>query len=361
MITIKQGDLLKAQPEALVNTVNCVGVMGKGVALQFKKAFPENYRAYIKACKLGQVQPGKMFIFDAGTLMKTRYIINFPTKRHWKGKSRMEDVESGLKALVEELKRLKIKSIAIPPLGCGNGGLDWNQVRPRIEQAFSALPEVEVQLFEPAGAPEPEQMVNRTEKPQLTVARALFIKLLDLYKVADYRLSKLEIQKLAYFLQEAGEPLRLNFSAHTYGPYADNLNHVLSRLDGHFITGYGDNTEKAETASIGLASGAVAEAEGFLESSGCEQSLNRLAKVKKLIEGFETPYGMELLATVHWASTHVENPPASEKEATELVHQWSSRKAELFTRRHIQVATQRLQECGWLGSCRLVRGCKSFA
>jgi O-acetyl-ADP-ribose deacetylase (regulator of RNase III) len=348
MIIIKQGDLLKAQPEALVNTVNCVGVMGKGVALQFKKAFPENCRAYEKACKAGLVQPGKMFIFDAGNLMQTRFIINFPTKRHWKGKSLMEDVESGLTALVEEIKRLKIKSIAIPPLGCGNGGLDWSQVRPRIEQAFAALPDVEVQLFEPAGAPQPERMVNRTEKPHLTVARALFIKLLDLYKVADYRLSKLEIQKLAYFLQESGEPLKLNFEKHKYGPYADKLNHVLSRLDGHFIQGFGDNTEKAETASIGLMPDAAAEAEFFLESSGCGPSLSRLGKVKKLIEGFETPYGMELLATVHWASTHVEKPPASEEEAVKLVHEWSERKAERFTPRHIQVTYQRLQECGWL-------------
>ncbi len=348
MITLKQGDLLKAKAEALVNTVNCVGVMGKGVALQFKKAFPENCRAYEKACKAELIQPGKMFVFDAGNLMQTHFIINFPTKRHWKGKSRMEDVESGLAALVEEVGRLKIKSIAIPPLGCGNGGLDWNQVRPRIERAFAALPDVEVQIFEPSGAPAVEQMVNRTEKPHLTVARALFIKLLDLYKIADYRLSRLEIQKLAYFLQEAGEPLKLNFAADKYGPYADNLNHVLSRLDGHFIQGFGDNTGKAEEASISLVSGAVSEAEFFLNSSDCEQSRTRLNKIANLIEGFETPYGMELLATVHWVSTHVENPPASEEEAVKLVHKWSSRKAELFTPRHIQVSYQRLQECGWL-------------
>lgn len=347
MIKFKQGNLLKANVDALVNTVNCVGVMGKGIALQFKKAFPDNFKAYKKACDAEQVQPGKMFISDVGSLMQTRYIINFPTKRHWKGKSRMEDVDSGLKALVEEVKRLKIKSIALPPLGCGNGGLDWNEVRPRIEKAFSELPDVEVQLFSPAGAPAIEKMVNRTEKPHLTVARALFIKLLDLYKVADYRLSQLEIQKLAYFLQIAGEPLKLNYEAGKYGPYAHNLNHVLERLDGHYIHGFGDNTGKADEAALGLKEGAVEEAETYLAESKAVQSQKRLDRVQRLIEGFETPYGMELLATVHWAAVHVEPPPATQEEAIELVHHWSHRKAELFTSRHISIAYQRLKDYRW--------------
>ena len=348
MITLKNGDLLKTQADALVNTVNCVGVMGKGVALQFKKAFPDNFKAYEKACTAGLVQPGKMFIFDAGDLMHTRYIINFPTKRHWKGKSRMEDIEAGLPVLVEEIKRLKIKSIAIPPLGCGNGGLDWKQVRALIEQAFASMPDVSVQLFEPMGSPASESMINRTVKPKLTVARALFIKLLDLYKVAGYRLSRLEVQKLAYFLQTSGEPLRLTFLAHRYGPYADNLNHVLSRLDGHYLQGFGDNTETAEAATIGLVDGAVAEVDSFLGALDAAASVARLNRVKQLIEGFETPYGMELLATVHWASTHVENPPASEEDAVKLVHTWSQRKADLFTPRHITITYQRLREQGWL-------------
>lgn len=347
MIEIKQGDLLKANVDALVNAVNCVGVMGKGIALQFKKAFPDNFKAYKKACDAEQVQPGKMFISDAGSLMQIRYIINFPTKRHWRGKSKMEDVDSGLKALVEEVKRLRIQSIALPPLGCGNGGLDWNAVRPRIEHAFSELPDVEVQLFAPAGAPAVEKMVNRTEKPHLTVARALFIKLLDLYKVADYRLSRLEIQKLAYFLQGAGEPLKLAYEVGKYGPYAHNLNHVLDRLDGHYIHGFGDNTGKADAASIGLMESAVEEADTFLAESKAIQSQKRLDRVQRLIEGFETPYGMELLATVHWAVTNVENPPATQEEAIKLVHEWSHRKAELFTPRHISITYQRLKDYGW--------------
>lgn len=348
MIRITHGDLLKTKAEALVNTVNCVGVMGKGVALQFKKAFPENFKAYAKACKHGDVLPGKMFTFDTGEMMEARWIINFPTKRHWKGKSRLEDVEAGLKALAEEVTALRIKSIAVPPLGCGNGGLDWNVVRPRIEQTFAGLPGVEVQLFEPSGAPKPQEMTDRRKKPHLTVARALFIKLLDLYRMADYQLSQLEIQKLAYFLQVAGEPLKLNYVSHKYGPYANGLTHVLNRMEGHYIDGFGDNTSKAHGASISLRPNALSEADEFLKCLGPDKSHDHLARVGKLIEGFESPYGMELLATVHWASMHVETPPASVEEVVPIVQEWSPRKAELFTPKHIEKTYQRLSEQGWL-------------
>lgn len=148
MIRYVQGDILQADSEALVNTVNCVGVMGRGIALRFKEAFPANFKAYAVACRRGEVQPGRLFVFDTGRLTKPRYIINFPTKRHWCGKSRLEDIEAGLAALVEEIRSRRIRSIAIPPLGSGLGGLDWAEVRPRIERALAALPEVEALVFE---------------------------------------------------------------------------------------------------------------------------------------------------------------------------------------------------------------------
>lgn len=152
MIESKQGNLLEENAQALVNTVNCVGIMGKGIALQFKKAYPQNFREYEKACKAKQVQPGKMFVFQTNSLFHPQYIINFPTKRHWKNPSKIEDIKSGLTSLVEEVQRLNITSIAIPPLGCGNGGLDWNLVKPLIESAFVQLPDVRVIIFEPSGA-----------------------------------------------------------------------------------------------------------------------------------------------------------------------------------------------------------------
>lgn len=161
MLRITRGNLLQAEVEALVNTVNCVGVMGKGLALQFKKAFPANCREYEAACKAGEVIPGRMLVHDNGERVTPRYIVNFPTKRHWKQPSRIEDIAAGLDALVAEVSRLGIRSIAIPPLGCGLGGLDWNLVRPMIERAFAPLVAVEVQLFEPA---EPASNSARADK-----------------------------------------------------------------------------------------------------------------------------------------------------------------------------------------------------
>jgi O-acetyl-ADP-ribose deacetylase (regulator of RNase III) len=152
MIEVTRGDLLKADAEALVNTVNCVGVMGRGIAAQFKRAFPENFIAYQTACKRHEVLPGRMLIVETGLKVNPRWVINFPTKRHWRSSSQVEDIDGGLTALIGDVRRLGIKSIAVSPLGCGLGGLEWSDVRPRIEQAFAVLPNVRVLLFEPEPA-----------------------------------------------------------------------------------------------------------------------------------------------------------------------------------------------------------------
>ena len=153
-IALAHGDLLKQDDvDAIVNTVNCVGVMGKGIALQFRNKWPENFHAYEIACKAKKVRPGTMFVFDSGGLVKPNFIINFPTKDHWRGKSSLKFIRAGMSDLVAHIRRLGIRSIAIPPLGCGNGGLHWDDVRPVIESAFVELPEVDVRLFPPDGAP----------------------------------------------------------------------------------------------------------------------------------------------------------------------------------------------------------------
>lgn len=348
MIELTRGNLLEADAEALVNTVNCVGYMGKGIALQFKQAFPKNNAEYERACAAGEVVPGRMLIHDNGKVAKPHYIINFPTKRHWRGKSRREDIAAGLQALVADVKRLALRSIAVPPLGCGLGGLDWRVVRPMIEEAFAELPEVRVLLFEPVGAPEAKAMPVRTERPKMTPARALFIKLMEAYAALEYSRTLLEVQKLAYFLQEAGEPLRLRYEAGHYGPYAANLNKVLEVMEGHFIRGYGDSQKP--DAQIELLDGAAEEASAFLADK--PESLRRLAEVSELIEGFETPYGMELLATVHWVAhrggPQHEEPARDPDQALTQAHAWNPRKQDVFKRDHVRVAWQRLAEHGWL-------------
>lgn len=344
MVEPAQGNLLTANVEALVNTVNCVGYMGKGIALQFKQAFPANFKAYEKACRAHEVRPGRMFIFDTGSMVHPRYIINFPTKRHWRGKSQIEDIESGLKALIEDVKRLRIRSIAVPPLGSGLGGLNWNVVRPLIERAFAELPDVRVLLYSPQGSPPAKDMPVHTARPKMTAARSLFIKLMDQYSVLHYRRTLLEIQKLAYFLQESGEALRLRFEKGLYGPYAHNLNKVLETLEGHYIRGFGD-TQKPDT-EIELLPDAVSEADAFLCKH--EESRKRLDRVSELIAGFETPYGMELLSTVHWVGAHDDPVARDEKSAAQAVQNWNDRKRSMFQPRHVQVAWERLKQQNWL-------------
>lgn len=345
-VTLEHGDLLQQDADAIVNTVNTVGVMGKGIALQFKQKWPENYKAYVKACERHEVQPGKMFIYDAGGLLRPRYIINFPTKRHWREPSRMEDIDAGLLDLIRQVKELKIHSIALPPLGCGNGGLDWNEVRPRIEQAFAGLPDIAVHLFAPEGAPSPQEQEIRTEKPRLTSVRAALIKILAAYRTLEYSLTRLEAQKLAYFLEEAGEPLKMKFAANRYGPYSHNLEHALKGIDGHYLRGVGDRSGPGE---IQVAEGAAEEAEAFLTKAAEAETAGRVRRVTGLISGYETPYGMELLATVHWVATR---PPHAKNadEAVAAVHAWSNRKRELMSREHIQLAWSHLQSSGWIGN-----------
>jgi O-acetyl-ADP-ribose deacetylase (regulator of RNase III)/uncharacterized protein YwgA len=346
MIEIKEGDILKANAEALVNTVNCVGVMGRGIALQFKKKFPQNFNAYKTLCNKNEMKPGRVFVFDLERIYYPRYIINFPTKKHWKANSRLEYIEAGLESLVKEIRNRRISSIAVPPLGCGLGGLDWNVVRPIIEKAFSQLPEVQVLLFEPKGAPDAEKMVKVSTIPRMTVGRAALIMLIRRYLAAlmDPDISLLEIHKLMYFLQEAGQPLRLNYEKGTYGPYAQKLRHVLNVIEGHFIEGYGDAEDRPDI-QIHLKGNAVVQAQEYLEKH--RDTLNMLERVFDLISGFETPFGMELISTVHWVVTR-ENSVDLEDTITK-VYQWNQHK-KIFRENQIKSAWECLEAKNWIPS-----------
>lgn len=347
MIELGKGNLLRAPVEALVNTVNTAGIMGKGIALQFKQAYPRMFRAYEAACNAGDIQPGKMNVFDLGGLAGgPRWIINFPTKGHWRAKSRLKDIEAGLADLVATIKRLGICSIAIPPLGCGNGGLDWNDVRPRIEAALAEVPTVRILLYRPSGAPEAEAMPNRTTRPNMTMGRAALIVLMDRYLkgLLDPVVTLLELHKLMYFLQEAGQPLKLEYEARPYGPYAPTLRQVLIKLDTHYIVGYGDGQD-SPTKPIQLATGAVEEATAFLRNDIETQA--RMNRVATLIEGFEDPYGLELLSTVHWVMRTNLAARDDASVAIDAVQKWSPRKKQHLKREHLMRAWERLKAQGW--------------
>ncbi len=351
MIELTAGDILKDDSDAIVNTVNCVGVMGRGIALQFKNVWPENFKAYEIACKRGEVQPGRMFVFDTEQLTSPRYIINFPTKRHWRGKSRMQDIDSGLTALVAEIEQRGIRSIAIPPLGSGLGGLDWADVLPRIEQAMQALPDVRVRIYEPKGAPLADKMHHSRDVPNMTAGRAALVELMSRYMrgLLDPTISLLEVHKLMYFMQEAGEPLRLKYVKAPYGPYAENLRHVLKAIEGHMVAGYADGGDDP-TKPLSLVPGIASEAMAFLTTH--QPTKERFDRVAELVDGFETPFGLELLATVHWVVTNDESA-STEGDVVARVHAWNERKQQ-FTPRHIGIALNVLSDQGWIDAERVV-------
>lgn len=329
MIQSVKGNLLEDPAEAYVNTVNTVGVMGKGIALQFKQAFPDVFKQYARDCKKGLVQVGKMHIVRVEGLAAPKYVINFPTKQHWRDPSKLDYIQEGLQDLIRVVQDLKITSIALPPLGCGNGGLDWHVVRPLIIEAFQPLG-VEVHLYEPQGAPPIDEMIVRTPKPKMTMGRALLLAAMSRYAGPGYRMSLLEVQKIAYFLRVVGAMPKLQFEKNQFGPYAEGLNHVLQVMEGHYIRGYGDRTQGAE---IYLVNGAAEEAEKFLAED--VEALNYLQRVADLIYGFETPYDLELLSTVGWIIKEEPNRADDKDFVLHSVQEWNERKKRIFPENHI--------------------------
>jgi len=343
MIEYKQGDILSEDVEAIVNTVNCVGVMGRGLALQYKNKFPDNFKIYSKACKSKEVQPGSMFVTQTHQLINPKYIINFPTKRHWKGKSKIEDIDDGLIDLIKVIEQYNIKSIAIPPLGSGLGGLDWSIVKNKIENTFSNIKDINIIVYQPL---EEKIIVKNISKevPKMTAGRASLVGLIDKYLAGMLSpfISLLEVHKLVYFMQEAGEPLRLKFEKAHYGPYAQNLRHVLNVIEGHFISGYVDGGD-APDKQIELIPGAVVDSTKFL--NGKDSTNDSFKKVIDLVSGFETPFGLELLSTVHWTMKQ-ENTTDTERIVSSI-YNWNDRKRQ-FSKKQIAIAKDILIKKGWV-------------
>ena len=341
MIEYKNGDILREDVEAIVNTVNCVGIMGRGLALQFKNKFPQNFKEYQLACTNKEVQLGKMFVHQTGQLINPKYIINFPTKGHWKQNSKIEDISNGLDDLITIIEKYSIKSIAIPPLGSGLGGLDWKMVKKLIEEKLKNI-NCTVILFEPL-----EQKIEKSitkEIPKMTAGRAALIGLMDRYLqgLMDPFISLIEVHKLMYFMQESGEELRLKYKKAQFGPYADNLRHVLNTIEGYFISGYEDGGD-APTKQLKLIPKAVEDAKNYLINK--KNTNENFVKVAKLVDGFETPFGLELLSTVHWV---VKNENASNlEEVISKIYNWNERKKQ-FSRKQIQIALDTLVKNDWL-------------
>jgi O-acetyl-ADP-ribose deacetylase (regulator of RNase III) len=350
MIKFTQGNLLESQAEVLVNTVNTVGVMGKGIALMFKERFADNFRLYASACKAKEVQTGKMFATEVHELDGPRWIINFPTKQHWRAPSQMTWIEQGLIDLRRFLIEHEIQSIAIPPLGAGNGGLEWELVRPKIESILSGL-DTDIIVFEPTD--KYQNVAKRTGVEKLTPARALIAELVRRYWVLGMECSLLEIQKLAWFLERAIEhhnpsenPLDLQFVAHKYGPYANRLDHLLNNLDGSYLHCDKRISDADPLDVIWFDDKRKDFLQAYLKSDA-KRYQTALESTVALLDGFESPFGMELLATVDWllAKEGVEPNVTAVREG---LRRWrggdraAERKDRLFDDRALSIALERL-------------------
>jgi len=341
MFQIVTGNLLDAQVDALVNTVNTVGIMGKGIALQFKEAFANNYKIYNDACKKGLVHIGELLVVkDQNVILGEKLIINFPTKKHWKQPSHYEYIELGLKALSEYIEYNNVKSIALPPLGCGNGGLDWNVVRPMIEKYLAPL-NAEIYVYEPNSAVKSVlQKQQITHKAKLTPARAMLLYALFYYEAIGENTSLFSANKLAYFLQKMGENLKLKFEANLYGPYAIGVGHVLYSLNGTYLNGLEQNQAKAFEA-LKLNYEKFNEVKTYInEELSSEQKL-RLKNLIKFIEGFESELSLEVLASVAYLLD--KNPDWSLEEMKDGIYGWNARKKRLFKEHYIEIAYTHLK------------------
>lgn len=351
MIRYTEGNLLEDSAEALVNTVNEVGVMGKGIALMFRERFSENAEAYEAACKAKQVRVGRMFVTKTRSLWGPRWIINFPTKKHWRHPSKLEWIRTGLGDLVRVIQENEIRSIALPPLGCGNGGLEWSLVRREIEIALADIPGVEATVYIPTS--EYQNAPKREGVRDLTAARALIAGLVRRYAVLGLECTNLEVQKLAWFLDrsikklELRDPLQLEFIADKYGPYADRLRHLLNNLDGSYLHCEKRLSDAGPSDLIWFEDSERDHIENYLHSKEASAYLPALEETARIIDGFESPLGMELLATVDWLvfKTGCEFTVSAVRAA---LADWPSsksaarRKSKLFDDRLLSLAIDRL-------------------
>lgn len=354
MIDYTEGNLLEDTAEAIVNTVNEVGVMGKGIALMFREAFPENTKAYELACKAGNVRVGTMFVTRERDLTGQRWIINFPTKKHWRNPSKIEWIRDGLKDLVRVIRENSIRSVAVPPLGCGNGGLEWSQVRREMEAAFAEIPNVHITIYAPVATY--QNAAKRDGVEALTPARALIAEMVRRYSIIGLDCTNLEVQKIAWFLSRSfrklnsPDPMSLRFIANKFGPYADNLRHLLNGLDGSYL-----HCEKrlADASPLDLIKFEDSQrdrvAEYLKSDPDAMQFVPALELTANVIDGFESPLGMELLATVDWLLTEGGCEPnlASVRAGLDA---WPGgdasavrRKKKIFDDRLLEMAIKRLQ------------------
>ncbi len=340
MMQFITGDMMQSDAVALVNTVNTVGVMGKGIALQFKEAFRQNNKVYIEACKRNELAPGKLIaVWDENLQSGKKFIINFPTKVHWRQPSKYEYIEKGLDALRILIQEENIPSIAIPPLGCGNGGLEWSRVKAMIEQKLSGL-DIRIDIYEPNAAIKAVlQAQESTREVHLTPARAsLLYSLFAFESIGEYS-SLFTANKLAYFLQRKGQPLKLDFQQHHYGPYAIGVEKVLYHLNGVYLKGM-EQGEIKPFEPLKLNYAKWNEVNEYVNKKMDYEDSKRVKSLIHFLSGYTSELSLEILATVDFILKKDETMTFD--QVMDAIPKLSKRKYDLFKKELVEIAYNHL-------------------
>lgn len=328
MIKFETGNILNSTSQCLINTVNCEGFMGKGIAYQFKEKFSENNKNYVTACKKGEFTVGKILFFkESGKI-----IANFPTKNKWKEKSQYSFIDSGLQTLTEKIKENHITSIAIPPLGCGNGGLDWNIVKSKILNSFKGL-NIEVTIFEPS-----KQFTSqKVEIPKMSASHLILMKLKDGLECAKF--NKLRIQKAAYLVNVFSNTDYFKFEEYKFGPYAHSIE-ILSKQIKAFQETYNVNTKKAEEILYkNIISDSV--------KNTVEKYKTAVAQSVSFVNSITSDKELEIITTI--IAIVIKNPQFNDEEIINyFFNSWGKYDVERFSKEEIKLSVEKMVKKGLL-------------
>ena len=351
LVKLAKGNVLRSQAQTIVNTVNCVGIMGRGVALAFKRKYPEMYSDYVARCDRGEVEVGKPYAYKA----EDHIVVNFPTKQHWRSVSRLSDIEAGLRHLRAHLDEWGITSIALPPLGCGNGQLDWSMISPTLHKHLRRFG-IPVELYVPHEVPLNDAQLSLIDDaqafttpphkvPDSSIALVAILASLEEEGIYHWPVGRLMLQKIAYFATAGGLPTGLEFQAASYGPLAPGLKRELARLQDNGLVREERRGQMFEVTVGPTFAAARAQAQDFLIQ--CREVIER---VSNLIARFDTRQA-EVAATVHYTASALKNrlnrTPFA-KEVFETVEQWTIKRKSPFRHDDINQAIVSLATQGWV-------------
>ncbi len=357
MVTVKVGDMFQSQAQTWVNTVNCVGVMGKGVALEFKRRFPDMYKDYFQRCKAGQVKLGRPYLYKR---VVPPWILNFPTKDDWRSVARLDHIVEGLRYLEAHYRDWGIESLAVPPLGCGQGQLEWRVVGPTLYRHLKRL-DIPVELYAPFGTPHeelnpqfldragllPYQQDHAAAPYRVEPGWVAIVEILHQLEREPYHrpVGRISFQKIAYFATESGIPTGLRFERGSYGPHAANLKQKITAL-------VNNNLIREERLGRMFA---VRVGPTFPDARKAYASQLRnwepvAGRIVDLFMRMDTQRA-EVAATVHYAAHELEaklHKPPDENAVVQAVMEWKVRRHPPLDPREVAITTRNLNVLGWI-------------